>query len=284
MDAMAEAEEQGESFWTETFADKVRVRVRRVFDRLGGGGLGDRGAVFAGARRLILDQAGFDFLVDSNLNRTNDFAAYVRTGPDEDFPTAVEALIRSLDDWQVMNVVPLGPRRPNYGAQLVAGINEVFTQERVAWRILDGKMVEMKSQELHQGVVEPALRLIHGKRFSRVDVTYRKALEELSRGDGADAVTDAGTALQELLAALGCTGNQLGDLIQSARGKGLLGAHDTPVLDAIDRALRWVAADRSQVGESHHASEAAPEDAWLIVHVVGAFIVRLAEGTKRPQR
>lgn len=128
------------------------------------------------------------------------------------------------------------------------------------------------------------MRLIHDPRFTGVDSTYRKALDELSKGDGADAVTDAGAALQELLTALGCTGNQLGDLIRSARQKHMMGPHDTPPLEAVERAMHWVAADRSQTGESHHASAATREDAWLIVHVVGAFIVRLASGDPRPQR
>jgi hypothetical protein len=46
--------------------------------------------------------------------------------------------------------------------------------------------------------------------------------------------------------------------------------------------MHWVAADRSQSGESHHASDATRDDAWLIVHIVGAFIVRLAAGGERP--
>jgi len=103
----------------------------------------------------------------------------------------------------------------------------------------------------------------------------------LSKGDAADAVTDAGTALQEMLKSLGCRGNQLGDLIRSAKSKGLLGAHDTPLFETFEKAMHWVAADRSEKGESHHLSDATLDDAWLIVHVVGAFIVRLASDEGR---
>ena len=81
--------------------------------------------------------------------------------------------------------------------------------------------------------------------------------------------------------AVGCEGNQLGDLIKSARTRGLIAAHDSPLLDVIEKALNWVAADRSQTGDSHHASHASRDDAWLIVHIVGAFIVRLAAGEPR---
>ena len=110
---------------------------------------------------------------------------------------------------------------------------------------------------------------------------YRDALAQLADDKAANAITDAGTALQEMLEELGCEGNQLGDLIRSARKKQLLGAHDTPLIDAIDKAMHWVAADRSEMGDSHHATQATREDAWLSIHVVGALIVRLASGQER---
>lgn len=53
-----------------------------------------------------------------------------------------------------------------------------------------------------------------------------RALGEISNGKPGDAITDAGTALQETLTALGCDGNNLGALIKSAKAKGLLAAHD----------------------------------------------------------
>ena len=283
MKDMAEAEGRGESFWTDTVSDKVRVRVRRVYDGLDGHGLRDGGAIFGDARRMILDQDGTDYLVDAGLEPFDDFAALLRLGPDSMFPTAFEALVEAVRRWDVPSLNTFGFAR-GYALQFVAGANEVFAQERVAWTYVDGQMVEMKSQELHEAVVQPALRLLHHRQYAGVDATYRKALYELSKGDGADAVTDAGAALQELLTALGCSGNQLGDLIRSAKQKKLLGAHDTPLLESVERAMHWVAADRSQTGESHHASDATREDAWLIVHVVGAFIVRLADGGERPQR
>jgi hypothetical protein len=53
------------------------------------------------------------------------------------------------------------------------------------------------------------------------------------------------------------------------------------MLDAIEKAMHWVAADRSEMGDAHHATQATREDAWLIVHVVGAVMVRLASGQQR---
>lgn len=94
-------------------------------------------------------------------------------------------------------------------------------------------------------------------------------MEELSKDSAADAIT----ALQEAPTAL-----------KSARAKGLLAPHDTPLLEAIERALHWVSADRSALGDSHAAAtRATVDDAWLTVHVVGAIILRLtASGPRSP--
>jgi hypothetical protein len=88
-------------------------------------------------------------------------------------------------------------------------------------------------------------------------------------------------ALQETLTALGCSGNSLGPLISGARKRGLLAPHDAKFDQAISNIMEWVSSDRSQSGEAHHVSDATYEDAWLIVHVVGAHILRLASGPPR---
>lgn len=85
-----------------------------------------------------------------------------------------------------------------------------------------------------------------------------------------------------MLQALGCSGHSLGPLIKSARDKGLLAKHDTPMLDAVTRILDWVSADRSESGDSHEVSGANIDDAWFIVHIVGAIILRLSRATTRP--
>jgi hypothetical protein len=280
MRRMAEAEAAGESFWTEAFNERVRTRIGHRWDRVVDSTGVDPGTVFGWARAMMLEQEGESYLVGEGLSPYSDFDMAFRSGPDELYPTVVEALLLASKNWDEAHAYgPYGTKGIPY--RVADEINEVFAEERVAWEIIDLQMVEKRSTELHAEVVEPALRLLHDGRFADVDAVYRKALDELSRGDGADAITDAGTALQEMLTELGCEGNALGPLIKSARNKGLLAAHDSPLLDSVVAAMNWVAADRSEKGESHHASDASREDAWLIVHIVGAFIVRLAAGEAR---
>lgn len=276
MQAMAEAEARGEAFWTEAFSDRVRKRVLLLYDQIATRGYfsGD-GSIFDEARRLIREQDGRDDLGWPGASPYSDFHNAMSNGSDDDYASLLEALIVAVRHFEQDRPFAL------YDRELADGVNQIFSQERVAWKLVDGQMIELKSEELHAALVEPALRLLHEGRFTPVDAIYRKALDELSKGDGPDAITDAGTALQGLLEALGCEGDQLGDLIKSARRNKLLASHDTPLLDAVERAMHWVAADRSQSGESHHASDASRDDAWLIVHVVGAFIVRLASGGER---
>jgi hypothetical protein len=111
--------------------------------------------------------------------------------------------------------------------------------------------------------------------------TYQKAIMELAASHADDAITDAGTALQETLTVLGCSGNSLGPLITDARKRGLLAPHDAKLDQSISNIMVWVSADRSELGEAHHVSDATVEDAWLIVHIVGALILRLASGPPR---
>jgi hypothetical protein len=73
----------------------------------------------------------------------------------------------------------------------------------------------------------------------------------------------------------------LGPLIKDAKKRGLLAPHDARLDKAISDVMDWVSADRSESGEAHHVSGASVEDAWLIVHIVGSLILRMASGPPR---
>ena len=61
----------------------------------------------------------------------------------------------------------------------------------------------------------------------------------------------------------------------------LLAAHDDRMTQAIEDIVQWVAADRSEKGDSHKADAADKADAWFMIHVVGALIVRLVGASGR---
>jgi hypothetical protein len=153
----------------------------------------------------------------------------------------------------------------------------VLREHRISFELIEGEMVPLASQELHAEAVAPTLRLLSGRGgWEKVEAAYQDALRELADGKPADAITDAATALQEALVALGCKGNALGSLAKSARGKGLLAPHDVPMIDMVEKLIDWVSADRSAKGDAHQATQPSLEDGWLMVHIVGALILRLA--------
>lgn len=155
-------------------------------------------------------------------------------------------------------------------------VNEVFNDYRIAFRFVERRAVPLTSDELHAEVVEPTLRLLIDTRFETAHDAYLKALEEIANNDPGDAITDAATALQETLVAMGCKGNALGSLWKDARKSGLVVGHDQNLLDGISKFVDWASADRSTTGDAHKHRDASLDDAWLMVHVVGAIIVRLA--------
>lgn len=146
----------------------------------------------------------------------------------------------------------------------------------------EGQVVPLDSMELHASVVEPALALLHGKpRFADAHESYMNALKEISDDEPANAITDAGTALQQALAALGCDGKSLGPLIKDGRKKGLIAGHDEQLGSGITKFMDWVSANRSERGDGHQPGTKLRADAWLMVHIVGALIVRLVEESPR---
>ena len=155
-------------------------------------------------------------------------------------------------------------------------VNNVLEDYRVAYRVVDDELVPIESDELHVEVTVPVLGLLVGDRFGQANRAYGKALNEIPT-DPSDAITDAATALEETLVALGCKGNSLGDLIKDARKTGLLAAHDAKLEAGIFKFLDWASADRSQSGDGHRVSDASRADAWLMVHIVGALIIRLVD-------
>lgn len=148
-------------------------------------------------------------------------------------------------------------------------IASILREERVAIDLINGHFVRYDSQVMHEGVVKPTITLLAGRAgWESVEAAYQKALSEISN-DPSDAITDAGTALQEALVVVGCKGNALGALIADGRKRGIFVGHDSKLAE-------WVSADRSERGDTHHAGSDRPEDAWFSVHIVGALILRLA--------
>jgi hypothetical protein len=159
-------------------------------------------------------------------------------------------------------------------------VKQVLETERIAYRLIDAQLVPFDSSELQQSVVEPALRLLAGRPgLDEIERLYQDALREVG-SNPVSAITKAARALQAILTTIGYQGNSLSDQLRHAVGRGALVRHSAKFGDAIDAIAHWVNADRSETGDAPNLVKATTEDAWFVVHVVGALIVRLAEGPR----
>lgn len=256
---ITQAEAEGQSFWTVDFDKRARARMASVVAELGDGAI-----ALIGNRVSALMRKELGVFI-----RTNILVAFVEEDKDH-LPSLTEALIAVRE------------LAGSVADRLEREINDILNEHRISYELINGQMVEFESKELHQAVVAPVLRLLSGlPGWDNVEMTYQDALREVSQNAPGDAITDAGTALQEALTLLGCDGNSLGPLVRSAKSKGLLAPHDSTLTEGIEKIAHWVAADRSESGDSHKASTGITrDDAWFTVHVVGALILRLAGGRR----
>lgn len=260
----AAREAAGENLWTEELPIQARMQIAELWDLFEGGSWDSSRFARRAAQELRI----------AGLSRTASIHsdALLRTADTSHYLDLIECL---------RVAIAADPKGRAQVSEFDSILNGFFENHRVAFRLVDGEFIPFKSDELHREVVEPVIRLLVDKRFEKAQTAYISAIKEIAI-DPADAITDAGTALQEALEALGCKGNALGSLISDARKKGLLGGHDQPLTDGIEKFTVWAAAMRNNMGDGHHVTDANRNDAWLMVHIVGALILRLASTPEAP--
>lgn len=275
--AQAERLASGEAQWTDQLDSRVRSKLSLAWEDLLGhiafAQLGDE--VEERIARRTLRSIGFTI-------RTRDMPGGTSKATNEQLLSLIEAEHEALTilaeaahgiatPWlDVLKSAPETFRKE---------VNRAFEAHLVAFHLHhNSRLVPIESHEMHNAVVEPTLYLLHSQpHFASAEVAYQNALRELRDHESADAITDAAAALQDVLKALGCKGNVLGALLTSARSIGLLKGNDTPLTEAVVRSADWVAAKRN-LGEAHTGDpDIDMSDAWMVVHVVGALIIRLSE-------
>lgn len=272
-EALAEAEARGESFWTDEIPQTAGIKLAFAWEDLPTEmPYGGSATVWETVQRIAQRSMG-------TTQRLSPSEAWARGAAVPTAMTYLEAAVVVLGAYCDTGECPDLTQR--HMDDFIDRVNTIFLSHRVSYKLVQEQIVPLKSEELHAEVVEPVLYLLHGRPdLEAAQIAFRNALREISDDKADDAVTDAGTALQETLEALGCDGHSLGQLITSAKRKGLLGSHDERLTDSIELALKWAAIERNE-GEAHHAVHAELSDAWLMVHVVGALIVRLADDSLR---
>ena len=189
---------------------------------------------------------------------------------DGDCPLALDAVGAWIDSYARL---PGTPWLRDDEAAFIAGVEAVLSESIFAIR---GREVILR-EDLGASVLidKPLATLLTSNPALRaVDDKLREALSEIASGNAADAVTDAGTALQMLLEHLGYTGGQLGDQLKAARKAGWLSGVDTPLAAAVDNLATWIASIRNQRSDAHHGPNPDARDAEMAVRVVGLLVLR----------
>jgi hypothetical protein len=232
------------------------------------------------AHGFLLRARGAMFLVHQDEDPATGLLNYLLRCPDDMVPSVVEAMSVVCNDQSICS------RMSNWDSPKFDGMVGIILREhRISYELVNSEMIEFSSKELHQEILVPALRLLASlPQWANVESAYQAALSEISKGEPSNAITDAGTALQEALTLLGCSGNSLGPLAKSARDMGLLAAHDSQMTDAVVKIIHWASADRSELGDAHVVSPATVDDAWFTVHIVGSLILRLSKASQRPRK
>ncbi|WP_134765106.1 hypothetical protein [Nocardioides sp. 1609] len=265
-DEIARREADGESLWTTAFERRALVRIGEVWRRI--------------ARDVdVYASVGFSERVATIL-RLNGGWEFHQFGADSLVSSSDEVILDALAAASaLMHGSPFPDR--DLGGLFDTAVNNVMREHRIAYKFVDGELIPFESDELLQAAIEPALRLMAGPQFKSAHDAYLNALREISNGEPGDAITDAGTALQEALTALGCEGDVLSALIGDAKVKGLFKSHDAQLHEAMILVTKWAASERNKNSDAHKHPDASLADAWLMVHVVGALIVRLADPALR---
>lgn len=258
-----EREAAGESFWTVEVSERARRQVAHLYRHTCDWTEKSRFNLAAQASQMYCASLG----IRSAYIQPDDLAGIEDSDYFLSFVEAIHKVLRQSN-------AARGHAEP-----FAEMVNHILNSNRVAYKFVNqsSQFVELESLELHVEVVEPAIRLVYGDpRLEADQIAYMNALRQISQGDAPNAITDAGTALQESLKALGAEGKVLGDQLKDARKRDLLPGRDSPLLGSVLKAMEWVASERNQNGDGHNVTDATLDDAWLIVHVVGALIVRLA--------
>jgi hypothetical protein len=274
--AQAAALAAGETRWTDQLDRDVRVKLSLAWE--------DLTAHMASQQYLdVLEE-----VINHRALRSTTFSLKPRRMPPDSNATNEQFLSLIEAEHEALTFLAAeAHKNPTRWQEVIVAAPETFRTE--VNRILEAhivalslhqnsRLIEIESQEMHKAVVAPTLYLLHSQpRFAGAETAYQKSLKELRNRDAADAITDAATALQEVLTALGCDGGALGELVSSAKKKGMLTGADTPLTESIIKTVNWVAAKRNQ-GEAHRGDpDMNMSDAWMVVHVVGALTIRLSE-------
>jgi hypothetical protein len=270
LEKILQLEKEGQSFWTDQFSQTVKNKLLIAFAEATHQNI----AYQENARARLLKDLGRFQLVDSNLQRYEDFQKYFLSSTGEEFVSVLEACQHAINDPSLYEQ-RMYLKSPDY---FVNEVNRILSENRISFQLVGAEMIEHKSQVMYNEILEPVL--LHTSRnhaLVGVNKAFTEALEELANSKPANAITDASRALEETLRYLGAVGTGPGDLFQDARKRQILKPQDQPLFEVIAKAVNWVSAQRANEGDAHRQTDPSNSEAWATVYICGALILKVLE-------
>jgi hypothetical protein len=210
-------------------------------------------------------------------------------GDDVDRLDALAAVVSAFawladndEEWEDSGYGNVPNYEPEYNAEkLIEVVNDRLLYARVNWSLEDGRLQERGNFVMHTEILRPAtILLTDDPAFGQASAAYQSALTKLSKGEAEVALTEAATSLQEFFRALGVQGNSLSKQLDNAVNQKVISGADRGLMKPLND---WVNGDRSQRGNAHYhrTGDVSKADAWLMMHVVGAVMVRLSNRDPR---
>jgi hypothetical protein len=228
-------------------------------------------------RQHLREEYGVPVLAAATEDDGADLAAFIlNTATTHQVMDVIDAVIQIFADQ--MTTPGLRDCAVDATSSFADTVSKRMKQHKLAYDLVEFKVVEKRSEELHTEVVAPVLTLLHGRsRFASAERQYRDALDELANRNWADAITDASSAVENVLRIIfGFSRGSLADLLGQARKRGLFGDPQAARIKKVVDGFTALADIRNQESDAH-GNTSDDATAWLAVHWAGALIVYLVQ-------
>ncbi|GMA16120.1 hypothetical protein E5F05_08785 [Deinococcus metallilatus] len=209
----------------------------------------------------------------------------------EKFLDATEFILRVVDkvireDWNYRS----GNRVSLEANDAIEEINDRFKEHGVGYEYVNGEMIRIDTQIIHNEAIKPALALLRDKIYSGANQEFLKAFDKYKGGDNKQALVEALKALESTLKAIcdkrGWTYNSTdtaSKLINVVLQNGLIPGYMQGHFDGLRPLLESVATPRNKMGGHGQGSAVVNVSdyfARFALNMTASAIVMLVEAEK----
>lgn len=146
-------------------------------------------------------------------------------------------------------------------------LNDLLRAERYDHKIVDGQMVPFSETLSYQGLEATFTIHLRNPDFAPVRDKLIEALHEYAQNKYANAMTDAGYAIQQYLTLKGFPGHTIGAQVIDAVAAGFITKEDKKLWD-------WLREMRNDDDDAHPGSPPSKELAWSYLEILGSVFER----------